>query len=161
MRNRNCFVLTFLVVLAASAMFADTGVRSITVRDWITHYAVRAKITLQGPESLSVETDDTGVAKLSLPPGQYTQEVSAPGYKTMKGNISPENNLSLNGDARFFEAARGGAVGSLSPQTRIQPVSRSMPPTNGGTQCQVCGCALRTRTPKRLQMKGVTARFRS
>lgn len=141
MRNRNCFVLTFLVVLAASAMFADTGVRSITVRDWITHYAVRAKITLQGPESLSVETDDTGVAKLSLPPGQYTQEVSAPGYKTMKGNINilPENNLSLNGDARFFEAARGGAVGSLSPQTRIQPVSRLCHRRTGAPSAKCAG----------------------
>src|ERR1700690_12159 len=95
MLNRNCFVLALLVVLAASAMCADTGVLTFKVRDAETHYAVRAKITIEGPESLSIETDETGSTRLSLPEGRYQVAVSAPGYKTMTfpSNVGPGNNM--------------------------------------------------------------------
>ncbi len=58
-----------------------TGVVSIRVRDWLTHYAVPAKIELEGPKSLSLETD--GNATITLPSGEYLEKVSAPGYKTI------------------------------------------------------------------------------
>jgi hypothetical protein len=52
---------------------------------------------LQGPQSVSAQTDDTGALRLSLLAGQYAQEISAPGYQTLKGNITllPGNNLPM------------------------------------------------------------------
>lgn len=57
------------------------GVVPIWVRDAITHYAVPAKIELEGRKSLSLQTDGNGT--INLPSGEYLVKVSAPGYKTM------------------------------------------------------------------------------
>lgn len=66
---------------AEAPVYGGTGVASIQVRDWLTHYAVPAKIELEGPKSLSLETDGNGT--VTLPSGEYLEKVSAPGYKTM------------------------------------------------------------------------------
>lgn len=66
---------------AEAPVYGGTGVVSIHVRDWLTNYAVPAKIELEGPKSLSLETDGNGT--ITLPSGEYLEKVSAPGYKTM------------------------------------------------------------------------------
>ena len=42
---------------------------------------MQANLTLQGPQKLSEQTDDEGRASLSLVPGEYRIEVSAPAHK--------------------------------------------------------------------------------
>src|SRR5450759_2003166 len=83
MLKRNCFVLTFLVVLAASAMCADTGVLSIVVKDSKTHNPVQAKVRVEGPKALETETDKDGKLTLSLPTGEYQVTAAALGYSSM------------------------------------------------------------------------------
>ncbi len=62
----------------------QTGTLNITVRDDRNYYAVRAKVEIEGPKSLSMETDDNGSLKLSLPTGDdYLLQISAPSYKPM------------------------------------------------------------------------------
>lgn len=46
---------------------------------------------MDGPKSLSAETDDTGSLRLTLPPGDYHEEVSAPGYQTMRSHTSVQS----------------------------------------------------------------------
>lgn len=66
---------------AEAPVTGGTGVVSIRVRDWLTHYAVPAKVELEGPKSLSLESNGNGT--IALPSGEYLEKVSAPGYKTM------------------------------------------------------------------------------
>jgi Tol biopolymer transport system component len=58
----------------------------VFVRDVDTHYAVHAKVKLEGSQSLTAETDNTGSLNVSLHPGQYRMEISAPGYRNMRSS---------------------------------------------------------------------------
>jgi hypothetical protein len=71
-------VVFALVALLAIPTYAETGVLWIVVRDRDTHQPVAAKVTIEGPKSLSTQTDKDGGLRLSLPTGQYQVYVSAP-----------------------------------------------------------------------------------
>src|ERR1019366_3939961 len=79
-----------LCVLAVSPAVAASGYLSITVNDVETHYSVPALVKGDGPELFSVSTDETGLLKRALAPGEYRLEVSAPGYKSMKSRATVE-----------------------------------------------------------------------
>jgi hypothetical protein len=83
-------VLLF-AIFAALATNAATGVLAIRVRDVQTHYSVIATVKLDGPTSVSAMTDDTGSLTLILQPGEYREEVSAPGYQTMRSHTSVQS----------------------------------------------------------------------
>jgi hypothetical protein len=78
--NRPAEIFLF-PAFAEAPVSGGTGVVSIWVRDAITHYAVPAKIELEGPKSLSLQTNGTGT--ITLPSGEYLEKISAPGYNTM------------------------------------------------------------------------------
>ena len=80
--NRNCFAIAVLA-FAALPIYADTGILSLAVRDVDTHFAVHAEVKIEGPKSISADTDKNGSFTLSLPAGEYRIEVSAHGYKSM------------------------------------------------------------------------------
>ena len=61
---------------AEAPVTGGTGVASIRVRDGLTHYAVPAKIELEGPKSLSLETDGNGT--ITLPTGAIPGEGLGP-----------------------------------------------------------------------------------
>jgi hypothetical protein len=98
MFSRISVLLPLLATLAASNLSAATGVIDIRVRDVQTHYAVRATISLEGPQSLSLETGDIGRVTRELLPGEYSVEVVAAGYKVHKThfNIGPGESLSFH-----------------------------------------------------------------
>jgi len=93
---RNWLAVSLLLTVA-TPLSAATGVLQITVRDVETHYAVQAKITFAGPESLTAQTDDTGRLQVSLPEGEYRLEVSAAGYRGMKTRASVQTTGTLPG----------------------------------------------------------------
>lgn len=84
-----------LLVLIPCPVSAATGVLEITVRDANTHYSLQANIGLEGPQRLSVQTDDIGRLRLTLAPGEYRIEISASGHKLMRTHykIGPGKNL--------------------------------------------------------------------
>jgi hypothetical protein len=83
MRNRKPFLLAFLLACAAIPMYADSGVLSLNVRDGATDFAIRAKVGLKGPKSITAETGASGSLTIALPLGEYQVELSAAGYKPM------------------------------------------------------------------------------
>jgi hypothetical protein len=76
--------LPLVFALAVFQAPQATGVLNLRVKDVETGYALRAKITLEGPQTLTAETDDTGWLRITLPVGQYRIEASAPGYELMR-----------------------------------------------------------------------------
>ncbi len=78
-----------LLLAFAVGLHAQTVPFTIEVRDSDTHYAVQAKVKLEGPKSISTETDKTGKLSVALPPGSYEEEISAAGYQTLKGPTPP------------------------------------------------------------------------
>lgn len=97
MSVRERLSVPLLIAFAASLASAASGTLSLHVRDGITGYNVQASVKLEGPESLTLQTDDSGSLTLSLPAGVYREEVSAPGYKVLRshtkiraGSNSPE-----------------------------------------------------------------------
>lgn len=91
MLSRNCIAVLAVAIFASSPMRAATGLLELRVRDVQTHYSVHATVKLDGPKSLSAETDDTGSLRLTLPAGEYCEEVSAPGYQTMRLHTSVQS----------------------------------------------------------------------
>src|SRR5437762_6210304 len=87
MLTRSCIGILFVGVFVGPSTCAASGILEIHVRDVQTNYSVRARVTLQGPRTVSVETDNFGSVRLSLPAGEYQEEVSAPGYQTMRSHI--------------------------------------------------------------------------
>jgi hypothetical protein len=83
MRNRKPFLLVLLLACAAIPIHADTGVLSLNVRDGATDFAIRAKVGLKGPKSITAQTDASGSLTIALPLGEYQVELSAAGYKPM------------------------------------------------------------------------------
>lgn len=98
MRTRNYCTALLLCILAipllcaidflgqtSSGTTAQTafGHMEIWVRGSDTGYALRASIRLQGPRSVTLDTDAAGRATLQLPAGEYAVTVTAPGYKPM------------------------------------------------------------------------------
>lgn len=81
---------SMLAFAQAPAKPADRGTLRIVVRDVTTHYAVRAQIKLDGPQSFSRETDDAGSLQLPLPRGEYQMEITAPGYRDMRTHATVE-----------------------------------------------------------------------
>lgn len=79
--RRSLAVLPLLAL--TTSLSAATGRLHLVVRDSYTHYAVHAKILLEGPESLSMQTDESGDLKVALPAGNYQMEISAVGYRVM------------------------------------------------------------------------------
>jgi Tol biopolymer transport system component len=77
---------------------AATGVLRILVKDVNTHYALQANIILGGTQSLSVQTDDAGRVVLSLEPGEYLIEATAPSHKAIRTHTSVhegDNNIPM------------------------------------------------------------------
>jgi Tol biopolymer transport system component len=70
--------------LAVSTLHAQTGTLNLSVRDVTTHYAVQARVRLQGPEQVSIQTDDQGKASVLLTPGEYRIEVSSVEHQTLR-----------------------------------------------------------------------------
>jgi hypothetical protein len=67
---------------ADAPVYGQTGALTITVREAWTNYAVQAKVEIDGPKRLTMQTDNDGSLKLSLPTGDdYLIQISAPGYK--------------------------------------------------------------------------------
>ena len=81
--------------LAVPSLYAQTGTLGIAVRDVNTHYGLQADVRLQGPDQVSIHTDDQGRASVPLTPGEYGIEVSALGYKPSRTHylVSSEGNL--------------------------------------------------------------------
>jgi hypothetical protein len=77
MRNH---VALFLVSVSSLAFGADAGTMQLRVRDSHTHFPVHAVIQGSGPKSFSVATDESGYGTVSLPPGEYQLQISAPDY---------------------------------------------------------------------------------
>ena len=79
-------------IWATAAVFAQesvaSGILSMAVNDSSTHYSVSALIKGDGPESFSAWTDDRGLLKRALPPGEYRLEVLAKGYKPMRSRAT-------------------------------------------------------------------------
>lgn len=82
-----------LMLFAASAVFADSATLELRVRDFQTDHPIRATIKLEGPESVTLQTDYAG----AMLPGEYRVEVSAPGYKLQRThlNIGQSGHLNL------------------------------------------------------------------
>jgi Carboxypeptidase regulatory-like domain len=88
---RNSVGILSFALFAGLTTHAATGVLEIRVRDVKTHYSVAATVKLDGPKSVSAKTDDTGSLTLTLPPGEYREEVSAPGYQTMRSHTNVQS----------------------------------------------------------------------
>jgi len=101
MLQRSLFVVPLLVVLSSSILSAATGRLEILVRDVETHYAVAANLNLDGPESLSLESDATGRVQRAFSVGEYRIEVSAPGYKTTRTHTYVSPSKSANDVSGF------------------------------------------------------------
>ena len=95
MRLTRCFAIPLLWLFSSLLASAATGSLQIAVRDFDTHYAVKAQIKLDGPESVSLTTGESGISRLSLQTGSYAMEISAAGYKPMTSQttIFPGNNM--------------------------------------------------------------------
>lgn len=87
MFGRACISAVVFIVFVASEVSAASGTLKFCVRDVLTGYAFRATAQLEGPESLTLQTDDTGCVKQNLAAGHYRVVVSAPGYKVLKTHL--------------------------------------------------------------------------
>jgi hypothetical protein len=79
--------------LSGFLLLAASDPITILVRDARTHYAVRAVVKLQGPESVSLQTGPTGLLNHMVSTGKYAVwygvEVSALGYKLATNRFLP------------------------------------------------------------------------
>lgn len=84
-----------LMVPILSAQSSATGVLKLAVEDVITHYALPANISLEGPQQLSVQANHAGRVSVTLEPGEYRVEVSAFGHKIARTHykVRPGANL--------------------------------------------------------------------
>jgi len=87
MLRRACFTVPLFIMFAVPVVSAASGTLEFRARDLLTGYAVRAMVTLEGPQSLTVQMDDTGSMKRNLPAGEYRVVVSAPRYKLLKTRL--------------------------------------------------------------------------
>ena len=85
------FAFTELPTLAANGVF------QVAVKDSHTHYALQASLTLQGPQNVSVRTNEAGRVTVSLEPGEYRIEVSAPLHKTLRTHTNIHQGASDSG----------------------------------------------------------------
>jgi Tol biopolymer transport system component len=81
-------VISFFTTLAACKLFAASGTLVLSVRDAQTGYAIRTAVQLEGPESVTLQTDEKGRVMRTLTAGEYRVLVSAPGYKPRKAHIN-------------------------------------------------------------------------
>ncbi len=88
MLMRICIALLCFATFPIALVYAAIGVLQIRVRDVQTGYSVKARVKLEGPRTLSAETDELGCLRLSLPPGEYSEEVAAPRYERMRSHMS-------------------------------------------------------------------------
>ena len=87
---RSCLAVPLLVAVTASIMSAATGTMEFRVRDSHSHYAVRALIKGDGPQSFLLTTDAKGYGKIDLPVGEYRLEMSASGYAALRTHYHVE-----------------------------------------------------------------------
>jgi len=76
------------MVPTLSAQSSTTGVLKLTVEDVITHYALPANISLEGPQQLSVQANHAGRVSVTLEPGEYRVEISAFAHKIARTHYS-------------------------------------------------------------------------
>jgi hypothetical protein len=84
-----------LTKASAPKPHTTSGTLKFCVRDILTGHAISATAQLEGPESLTLQTDDTGCVKQSLLAGHYRVVVSAPGYKVRKARLGVGSGTTL------------------------------------------------------------------
>jgi Stage II sporulation protein/Carboxypeptidase regulatory-like domain len=97
MRKRICFAVVLLCIFVAGLSYADTGSLQLSLRDVITGYAVSGTVTFNGPQQLTVPTDENGSLLATLQTGDYIVQTSPQGYTplTTHYNIETSANLPL------------------------------------------------------------------
>jgi carboxypeptidase family protein/PEGA domain-containing protein len=82
--------------LVLSGALAASGTLNLAINDTSTHYGVPALVRGVGPESFSLYADDAGLLKRELTSGEYQIEVTAPGYKNMKSEVTVRDGKTTN-----------------------------------------------------------------
>ena len=84
-----------LALFAVSGAWGASGSINIRARDVETGYGIRATLTLEGPESLKLQTDGFGRVRRDIPVGRYLYTISAQGYEEARSHlqVNPGSNL--------------------------------------------------------------------
>lgn len=96
MRNQLALLLLCGASLAAAA---ETGTMHLRVRDSHSHFPVHAVIQGWGPKSFTVSTDSKGYASVTLPPGEYQLQISAPDYASLSTHFPVQTDKTMNSEA--------------------------------------------------------------
>jgi hypothetical protein len=89
------FQLVLCLCIPVAGLHAQTGSLQISVKDVDSGYALQADVILDGPEQLSVHTNDVGRADLTLPAGEYRIEVLATAHKTSQTHYKVQAGANL------------------------------------------------------------------
>jgi hypothetical protein len=97
MRKRICFAVVLLCIFVAGLSYADTGSLQLSLRDVITGYAVSGTVTFNGPQQLTVPTDENGNLLATLQTGDYIIQASAQGYEPLTTHYGITSGANLPG----------------------------------------------------------------
>ena len=97
MKNQTRLAAVLLCTFLAVVSHADTGSLQLSLRDFITGYAVVGTVTFNGPQQLTVPTDENGNLFVELQTGQYIIQASAQGYAplTSQTPVTPGSNPAI------------------------------------------------------------------
>jgi hypothetical protein len=90
--KRVMLVVRVLAIAACcTAAYADTGSLQLSLRDVITGYAVIGTVSFNGPQQLTVPTDENGNLTVTLQTGDYIIQTSPQGYSSFTTHYNIES----------------------------------------------------------------------
>ncbi len=95
MARQSRIAFALLCVFGTSLLHADTGSLQLSLRDVITGHAIVGTVDFNGPQQLTVPTDNHGNLSVTLQTGEYIIQASAHGYEplTTHSRVTSEANL--------------------------------------------------------------------
>jgi hypothetical protein len=121
MEKQTRFAVVLLCIFVAGVSYADTGSLQLSLRDVITGYAVSGTVTFNGPQQLTVPTDDSGNLSVTLQTGDYIIQTSVQGYDPLTTHYGITSGTNLPGTIMLEST-------SLPEDERPQQLSQQIRP---------------------------------
>ena len=121
MAKQTRIMVALLCVFGASLLYADTGSLQLSLRDVITGYAVVGTVSFNGPQHLTVPTDENGNLSVTLQTGEYIFQASAQGYQSLTTHYGITSGVNLPGTMMLGST-------SLPEDERPQQLSQQIRP---------------------------------